>query len=162
PAPATSAHAALPALDAELSLLREAQGALRAGEPARALALLDAAQPAGGALGEERDAARVLALCGAGRVDDARREAARFLARRACGQRASTRARGDRPSERRSRSGDQVRDRGRTTLKALARACYLVGVLDPALARRFLEGQAEAAARSRRDALPPAQSLADA
>ena len=64
----------------ETHALRMAQQALRAGNAERALMLLDdqdrTFQP--GQLQEERSAARVLALCQGGRVDQARTEAARF------------------------------------------------------------------------------------
>ena len=66
----------------ETALLREAQTSLGAGDAAAALSRLDAmgARHPDGLLREERLAARVLALCATGRVEEARREAARFLA----------------------------------------------------------------------------------
>lgn len=66
---------------AEVALLRRAQTALKDGHgdaSLRAIDALDATHP-NGALREERSAARVLALCAAGRDDDARAEADRFL-----------------------------------------------------------------------------------
>jgi hypothetical protein len=83
-APATAAKAPPAAgdtLEAETRRLREAHDALNGGDPARALALLDAqsADFAGGQLREERAAARVLALCKLGRTDGANAEAGRFL-----------------------------------------------------------------------------------
>jgi len=67
---------------AETQRLREAHGALRGGDPEKALALLseEAAEAEGQKLREERAAARVLALCKLGRVDEANAEAAAFLA----------------------------------------------------------------------------------
>ncbi len=69
-------------LVAETQRLREAHGALRGGDPEKALALLSAraAEGEGQKLREERAAARVLALCKLGRVDEANAEAAAFLA----------------------------------------------------------------------------------
>jgi hypothetical protein len=66
-------------LAAEAAELREAHRAMQGGDPARALAVLDGRQAKGNALREEREAARVLALCQLGRVDEARAAAARFL-----------------------------------------------------------------------------------
>ncbi|WP_437730555.1 hypothetical protein [Sorangium sp. So ce1335] len=76
-----SAPAAGSTLPGELALLRGAQGALRAGDAGRALALLEehAAEFREGALRDERRAARVFALCALGRIDASRAEAARFL-----------------------------------------------------------------------------------
>jgi hypothetical protein len=70
-----------PSLQDQLERLRAAQLELRAGHGDRALALLDDhfAGPGTGALEEERRAARVLALCQLGRLDEAHAEAARFL-----------------------------------------------------------------------------------
>lgn len=67
---------------AETQRLREAHGALREGDPNKALELLSerAAEDEGQKLREERAAARVLALCKLGRVDEAHAEAAAFLA----------------------------------------------------------------------------------
>ncbi len=66
----------------EIAVLREAQQALRAGDPARAKAELDAFDAAhpGGALGEERSAARLMARCASEPSPAARAEADRFLA----------------------------------------------------------------------------------
>jgi hypothetical protein len=66
----------------EAELLAAVQSDLRDDEPERALALLDEHERAysGGALSEERRAARVLALCQAGQRDAARRLAIEFLA----------------------------------------------------------------------------------
>jgi hypothetical protein len=74
----------LDALKAETALIKKAHLALRAGEAERALSLLDrhAREHPRGQLGEEREAARVLALCRLGRKDEARRAAGRFLAER--------------------------------------------------------------------------------
>jgi hypothetical protein len=68
-------------LAGEMGGLREAHGALQGGDPARALSLLDAqsATYADGQLRQERDAARVTALCKLGKKDEARAAAARFL-----------------------------------------------------------------------------------
>jgi outer membrane protein assembly factor BamD (BamD/ComL family) len=66
----------------ETSLVRGADEALRAGDAARALALLEehARRFPHGILAEERSAERVSALCKLGRIDDARVEANQFLA----------------------------------------------------------------------------------
>jgi hypothetical protein len=65
----------------ETRLLRDADGALRGGDPARALTLLDehARTYPRGVLKEERAAERVFALCKLGRVAEARAEALPFL-----------------------------------------------------------------------------------
>jgi hypothetical protein len=67
----------------EAALLREAQRALQGGDPGACLAILDrmAARYPSGALGEERGALRVLALCGSGRREEARALGAAFLRR---------------------------------------------------------------------------------
>ncbi|MBN1605549.1 MAG: hypothetical protein JW940_02895 [Polyangiaceae bacterium] len=67
-------------LQAETSDLTLVQQALRSGRPAVALALLDQqdARHRGGALAQERAAARVLALCLAGETTQARLQAKRF------------------------------------------------------------------------------------
>lgn len=64
----------------ETRALREAQRALRGGQPERALALLDEqdGRYAGGALGQERAAARVMALCQSGQARQSRQLAERF------------------------------------------------------------------------------------
>jgi RNA polymerase sigma-70 factor (ECF subfamily) len=71
-----------PTLGAETQLLRRADQALRIGDPARALELLDehARTFPEGVLAEERSAERVTTLCTLGRVNQARSEAVRFLA----------------------------------------------------------------------------------
>jgi hypothetical protein len=65
----------------EAHLLREADGALRAGDAAGATRWLDehARLFPHGVLAEERDVQRVLVLCAAGHADRARMEATRFL-----------------------------------------------------------------------------------
>jgi outer membrane protein assembly factor BamD (BamD/ComL family) len=80
---AQAAPAGRDRLAIEAQELRAAQQALRAGDNDRALALLeqqDAHHPSG-ALAQERQAARVMALCQSQQVALARREAARFEAR---------------------------------------------------------------------------------
>lgn len=69
-------------LIAETRRLREAHGAMRGGDAEKALALLSeqSAENEGQKLRAERAAARVLALCKLGRVDEAHAEAASFLA----------------------------------------------------------------------------------
>ena len=69
------------ALSAETELLAAAQRALNSDAPARALALLDRhrVQFTDGLLTPERDAARILALCALGRVDQAQRARKQFL-----------------------------------------------------------------------------------
>jgi hypothetical protein len=64
-------------------VLREAQRALRDGDAAGALRWLDDLDERhpGGVFDEERSAARVIALCAAGRAPEARAEASRFLGR---------------------------------------------------------------------------------
>lgn len=66
----------------ELRLIRTAQLAARSGRHDLALQALDEHERLypNGSLREERVAARVAALCGLGRVEDARRETERFLA----------------------------------------------------------------------------------
>ena len=80
----TQTIAAPPAssVGAELSLLRDAHAALQSGDAARAVVLLDehARRFPAGALGEERDAARIFALCALGRAGEARAAGDRFLA----------------------------------------------------------------------------------
>lgn len=68
-------------LQDEAALLAEVQGSLRGGRPGEALAKLDSYDRrfAGGMLRAEADAARVFALCAAGRVDRARSAAERFV-----------------------------------------------------------------------------------
>jgi RNA polymerase sigma-70 factor (ECF subfamily) len=81
-AAARLSEASDPTLGAETQLLRRADQALRIGDPARALELLDehARTFPDGVLAEERSAERVTTLCTLGRVNQARSEAARFLA----------------------------------------------------------------------------------
>jgi hypothetical protein len=69
-------------LTAEARALAEVQRALDQGSPAVALELLRRHERtfAGGALGQERAAARVFGLCALGRKLEAQREGARFLA----------------------------------------------------------------------------------
>jgi hypothetical protein len=69
-------------LEVEAQLLREADHALKAGDASTSLRLLEehARRFPNGALEPERSAERVLALCRAGRLADARREARAFLA----------------------------------------------------------------------------------
>jgi hypothetical protein len=83
----TPAAAASPSRDAasianEIALLRQAQAAMKDGDSERSLAALDALakKHPGGELREERLAARVLTLCAAGRLDEARAEGRRFVA----------------------------------------------------------------------------------
>jgi outer membrane protein assembly factor BamD (BamD/ComL family) len=82
-APAGSTRAASSPGDgaAEVRLLGDAQSEMRAGEPERALLLFDehARRYPKGALGEERDAARIGALCALGRISEAREATDRFL-----------------------------------------------------------------------------------
>jgi len=68
------------ALGEETAALREAQAALRAGRPDRALALVreQDVRFRKGSLEQERAAARVLALCEIGRKAEARRSAREF------------------------------------------------------------------------------------
>jgi hypothetical protein len=69
-------------LSREARALADVQRALREGRSAEALALLErqSQQFQGGALGQEREAARVVGLCAAGRVAEAHVAAERFLA----------------------------------------------------------------------------------
>jgi hypothetical protein len=70
-------------LQDEAALLAEVQGALRSGQGNVALSKLESYDRRfpGGVLRAEADAARVFALCSAGRVDKARAAAARFAQR---------------------------------------------------------------------------------
>jgi hypothetical protein len=82
PAPVpTGAPEATASVEAEMEVIAEAREALRSGEGARALVLLDehAHRYPSGALGEERDALRVASLCALGRVAEARAAATQFL-----------------------------------------------------------------------------------
>lgn len=67
---------------AEVALLRSAQNALKDGDGEASLRAIDslAAKHPNGAMREERQAARVLALCSLGRVEEARSAASSFLA----------------------------------------------------------------------------------
>ncbi len=89
-APARAAHAAsakraaaepAPDVAGEIALLNEAQRALASGRADRALQLLDrhAREFPHGSLGEERAAARIIALCALGRETAARAEIAAFV-----------------------------------------------------------------------------------
>jgi hypothetical protein len=80
---ASSSAARGQSIAAETEHLREVQRAIRDGDAARALQLLDQddAQFARGVLAQERSAARVQALCKQGRSESARAEAAHFEAR---------------------------------------------------------------------------------
>ena len=68
-------------LAAEAALLQAAQTALASGAPAAALLQLEqhAREFPAGALAQEREALRVVALCAAGREREGRAEAATFL-----------------------------------------------------------------------------------
>jgi hypothetical protein len=82
PRPAVSpAPASAETFEAETRALRDALATLRDGQPERALAALDAQSSLyeQGALGEEREATRIDALCALGRNDEARAAATRFL-----------------------------------------------------------------------------------
>lgn len=78
-AAAAPAPAAASRLRAELELLQRVQAALKRGEASSALRALDAHQTTDSTLLAERRAARILALCQLGRVDEARRAAAAFV-----------------------------------------------------------------------------------
>jgi hypothetical protein len=67
-------------LRAETAALRSAQRAIRSGDPERALGLIreQDATYRGGALAQERAAARIFALCDLGRTEEARAEIRRF------------------------------------------------------------------------------------
>ena len=82
-APDGSAEASKPGVDpllAETAALREAQRALRSGEPSRAIALVDLQdrQYPTGTLTQERAATRIFALCALGQVAQASRLASAF------------------------------------------------------------------------------------
>jgi hypothetical protein len=68
-------------VEAEVLLIGEAHRALQSGNASGALVMLDehARRYPAGALGEERDAARIAALCALGRVAEGRDAADRFL-----------------------------------------------------------------------------------
>jgi hypothetical protein len=78
-AAAPAAPRAATSLRAELELLQRVQAALKRGEASSALQALDAHQTTDSTLLAERRAARILALCQLGRIDDARRAAAAFV-----------------------------------------------------------------------------------
>jgi hypothetical protein len=81
PAPVGLPASAVSALEQDVRLLRDADIATKAGDPERALALLDehaAAFPRSD-LEPERSAERVFALCRAGRIDEARSATSAFL-----------------------------------------------------------------------------------
>jgi hypothetical protein len=84
PAPVEPVAAAPSTLAEEVRLLSSAQRALNEGDPTTALARLaeHGRRFPAGTMAEERDAARALALCRAGRRDEAQAAAARFLADR--------------------------------------------------------------------------------
>jgi hypothetical protein len=65
---------------AEVALLRRASASLQAGDPRAALAAVNehARRFPNGALAEERDTERIVALCALGQLDDAQRARARF------------------------------------------------------------------------------------
>lgn len=98
PASTAGASGGVDAVEGEARLLRNAEAAIAAGDGVTALALLDthARRFPDGALAEQRDAERVVAMCTVGRVPAARAAAERYLAahprssraervRRACG-----------------------------------------------------------------------------
>ena len=76
PSPSVSA-----AIGAEVALLGQANGEMQAGRASQALALLDehVRRFPSGALAEERQAARILALCAVGRADESREARGQFL-----------------------------------------------------------------------------------
>jgi hypothetical protein len=80
-APSTRSVAATGDVAAEVRLLDQAHTAMRAGDAERALDLLEdhGRRYPRGALGEERDAARIAALCALGRTAEARDATDRFL-----------------------------------------------------------------------------------
>jgi hypothetical protein len=81
PAPVGLPASAISSLEKEVRLLRDADIATKAGDPERALTLLDehAAVFPRSDLEPERSAERVFALCRAGRIDDARSATSAFL-----------------------------------------------------------------------------------
>jgi hypothetical protein len=81
PAPSTRSVAAAGDVAAEVRLLDQAHTAMHAGDAERALGLLEdhGRRYPKGALGEERDAARIAALCALGRTAEARDATDRFL-----------------------------------------------------------------------------------
>jgi hypothetical protein len=83
PPSAPRATRATPDLEGEARLLEQADADLRRGDPSSALGRLaeHAAKYPDGALREEREGVRVMALCRAGRVAEGRAAAERFFAR---------------------------------------------------------------------------------
>ncbi len=81
PRVARAAAATAGSVGDETRMIRDADAALRSGDAARALTLLDAHAHSypNGVLAEERAVERIFALCKLGRDDDARREGHRFL-----------------------------------------------------------------------------------
>lgn len=81
PSASAGPYAASSTLEDETKKLRAAHAAMLSGDPERAIALLEEQSTAyaRGELRQERAAARVLALCQAGRAAEASAEAARFL-----------------------------------------------------------------------------------
>ena len=82
PSAATGEPASTVTLTREARALADVQRALREGRSAAALVMLAAQNRefASGALGQEREAARIMALCSAGRSAEGRAAAGRFLA----------------------------------------------------------------------------------
>jgi hypothetical protein len=78
-AAAPAAPVAASSLRAELELLQRVQAALKRGEGSSALRALEAHRTTDSTLLAERRAARILALCQLGQIDDARRAAADFF-----------------------------------------------------------------------------------
>jgi hypothetical protein len=76
---AAAVRAVSPSMRAELELLSEVHAALQRGDGASALRRLDAHVTTDRQLAAERRAARVLALCAVGRVEEARRASAAFV-----------------------------------------------------------------------------------
>jgi hypothetical protein len=75
-------HARSADLEGEMKLLRQADGALRRGDSAAALAAVNkhAALYPSGVLSQEREGVRAIALCGAGSMSQGQAAARRFLA----------------------------------------------------------------------------------
>jgi len=82
PATARSSHAHVASLEGEMKLLRTADAALRRGDSAAALSALSqqAAQYPHGALSQEREGMRAIALCASGSLSQGQSAAQRFLA----------------------------------------------------------------------------------
>lgn len=79
--PASRARARTADLEGEMKLLRQADGALRRGDSAAALAALNkhASQFPGGVLSQEREGVRAIALCSSGSISQGQSAAQRFL-----------------------------------------------------------------------------------